>query len=176
MPKIRVVLAVLLLVPMAATAQRGRSRSGATSRTDMFSDDPAARRGMAVTSGKLRELNPLAILIDKRGDLALSDSQLTQIRTMNDSLEGVDREAFHALDSLNQQLNNLGSDPSPGEQDRAQTMRTLVRMITRTTRERYDAAESKARGLLTGDQKQKADDVLHDAHDDLARLAGRAGR
>ena len=166
--------AALLVLPSLAAAQRGgRTRTGATSRTDMFSDNAPARRRITITSDKLRDLNPLHILIDKRGDMNLNDDQVNKLKAMNDELEGVDKASFHVLDSLNTQLRRLGSSTSPDDQSRAQTMSGFTRMIAGNTRQRYDSVETAARAVLTDDQQKKAEDVLQDAHEQLARLAGR---
>jgi hypothetical protein len=173
MRRIALMLSMLMAVPTLAAAQRGgRTRSGATTHTDMFPSDQARQRAMTVTSSKLRDLDPLAILLDKHGDLALTDSQVARLKTMNGQLGDLQKPAFRMLDSLDQELANIGSDPNADDQTRVRTMNTFVRMITRNVRQQYDSVEKDAGALLTGDQKKKADDVLKDAHDQLARLVG----
>ncbi len=164
-------LALLMIVPSLSFAQRGgRTRSGATSRTDMFPSDQARQRATAVTSSKLRDLDPLAILLDKHGDLALTDEQAAKLKSMNDQLGELQKPAYHVLDSLDQELANIGSDPTSDEQARMQTMNSFVRMIAKNVRQQYDSVEKESGAVMTDDQKKKAEDVLKDSHDQLTRL------
>ncbi len=171
MRRIALLLSLLMVVPSMSQAQRGgRTRSGATSRTDMFPSDQMRRRASAVSSGKLRELDPLAILLDKHKDLALTDSQVTVLKTMDDQLGTLQKPAYHVLDSLDQELANIGSDPTSDEQRHMQTVNTFLHMIAKNVRQQYDSVEKDAVTLMTDDQKKKADDVLKDSHAQLARL------
>ena len=172
MRRIALLLSLLMAVPTLSLAQRGgRTRSGATSRTDMFPTDQMRRRATTVSSNKLRDLDPLGILLDKHGDLALTDDQVAKLRTMNDQLGELQKPAYHMLDSLDQELANIGSDPTSDEQTQMRTMNTFVHMIARNVRQQYDSVEKDAGALLTDDQKKKADDVLKDSHNQLAKLS-----
>ncbi len=174
MRRIAFLLSLLMVVPTLSLAQRGgRTRSGATSRTNMFPTDQMRSRATTVTSSKLRDLDPLAILVGKHKDLALTDSQVTALRTMDDQLGAVQKPAYHVLDSLDQELSNIGDHPTSDEQRQMQTANTFVRMIATHVREQYDSVEKAAGALMTDDQKHKADDVLKDSHDQLARLTAR---
>ncbi len=174
MRRIALVLSLLMVAPTLSLAQRGgRTRSGATSRTNMFPNDQMRSRGATVTSSKLRDLDPLAILVDKHEDLALTDSQVTALRTMDDQLGTLQKPAYHVLDSLDRELRNVGADPTSGGQQQMQTMNTLVRMIAGHVREQYDSVEKAAGALMTDAQKHKADDVLKDSHDQMGRLTAR---
>ncbi len=174
MRRIALLLSILIVVPTAAVAQRGGgSRSRATSRTDMFPNEQSQRRVTAVTSTKLRDLDPLTILLDKHGDLSLTDEQTAKLKSMNDQLAEHQQPAYHVLDSLTQQLANLGSNPSSDDQARAQTMNTFAHMIAGNVRQQYDSVEKEAGALLTDEQRKKANDVLKDSHDQLAKLTAR---
>ena len=174
MRRVALVLSLLMVAPTLSMAQRGgRTRSGATSRTNMFPSDQMRSRATNVTSGKLRDLDPLAILLDKHKDLALTDSQVTALKTMDDQLGTMQKPAYHVLDSLDQELANVGSNPTSDEQQQMQTANTFVRMIATHVREQYDSVEKSAGALMTDDQKHKAGDVLKDSHDQLARLTAR---
>ncbi|MGH7668559.1 MAG: hypothetical protein ACRENQ_03625 [Gemmatimonadaceae bacterium] len=167
---------LLMMAPALSLAQRGdRTRSGATSRTDMFPSDQMRERATAVTSNKLRDLDPLAILLDKHRDLALTDSQVVKLKDMRDRLGELQKPAYHMLDSLDQQLANVGSNPSADDQARMQTTNGFVRMVATNVRQQYDSVEKAAGALLTDEQKKKAGDVLKDSHDQLARLTARGG-
>ncbi|HEX8726135.1 MAG TPA: hypothetical protein VF737_12180 [Gemmatimonadaceae bacterium] len=173
MRRIALMLSILMVAPIVAQAQRGgRTRSGATTHDDMFPTDQMRQRATTVTSSKLRDLDPLAILLDKHGDLALSDSQVARLRTMNGQLGDLQKPAYRALDSLDQALANVGSNPSSDDQARMRTMNMFVRMITKNVRQQYDSVERDAGALLNDDQKKKANDALKDSHDQLARLLG----
>jgi hypothetical protein len=168
---------VALAVPGLATAQRGGGgRSRATSRTDMFGDEFGSRRKNAITSGKIQDLDPVAILIDKHKDLSLTDGQVDTLKQMNDKLREAQKPALHVLDSLNQAIANMGSNISGDDQSHYQTLNTFVRMVAGNLRQQYDSVENDARALMNDDQKQKADDVLRDSHDELMKLVGRGGR
>ena len=167
---------VTVAVPKAILAQRGGGRTGATSRTDMFGDEFGSKRKNAVTSGKLRDLDPLAILIDKHKDLNLSDAQVDTLKQMNDRLTEAQKPPLHVLDSLNQEMANMGSNPTGEDQGRYQTLTGFVRMVAGNIRQQYDSVETDAKAIMTDDQKKKADDVLKDSHNDLMKLAGRGER
>lgn len=177
MRRTTLLLAILMIVPGVAAAQRGgRTRSGATSRTNMFPDEQALHRANAVSSSKLRDLDPLSILIDKHKDMQLSDSQVNALKSMNEQLQTTQKPTFHALDSLDQQLANFGSNSSmsSGDQARMRTTTMFVRMVAGNIRQQYDSVEKQARGLLNDQQKKKANDVLKDSHNQLAKLVGRS--
>lgn len=166
--------AALCLVPGLTLAQRGGgSRSKATSHTDMFPSEQMRQRVAAVSSNKLRDLDPLAILIDKRKDVRLTDEQVAQLKQMHDQLDQVQQPVYHVVDSLNQKLANLGSSTSSDDQSRVQTTTSFLRLIAGTVRQRYDSVERDALGLLTEEQKQKAGDVLKDSHEELIKVTGR---
>jgi len=173
MRRYMIAVAVMLVVPGVVAAQRGGGRrSGATQRTDLMSDQDS-RRAQSITSDKLRDLDPLAILIDKHKDMSLTDSQVTTLKQMHVQLDDAQKPAYHVLDSLNQQLANIGSTSFGDDQSRAQTMNSFVRMIANNVRQHYDSVEHDALGLMSDDQKKKADDVLKDSHDQLGKLLSR---
>ncbi|MDE3127894.1 MAG: hypothetical protein KGL38_07805 [Gemmatimonadota bacterium] len=101
---------------------------------------------------------------------------MTRLKAMDGGLKKEQEPAFHALDSLNLEMANLGSDPQGDDAARARTISILTHMVAGGTRQRYDSAEAQARALLTADQQRKADDILKDDHDRLDRIAGRGGR
>ena len=174
MRRTALLLSILIVVPTVAVAQRGGgSRSRATSRTDMFPDERAQRRVTTVTSAKLRDLDPLAILLDKHRDLSLTDDQTAKLKSMNDQLAELQKPAYHALDSLDQQMANLGNSSSSDDQARIGTMSTFVGMIAGNVRQQYDSVEKAAGALLTDEQRKKANDVLKDSHNQLAKLTAR---
>jgi hypothetical protein len=177
MRRTALLLSFLMVVPALSLAQRGGgSRSRATSRTDMFPDEQAQRRVTTVSSSKLRDLDPLTILLDKHKDLSLTDDQMAKLKTMDGQLAEMQQPAYHVLDSLDQQLANLGSHPSSDDQARMQTTSAFTHMIAGNVRQQYDSVEKVAGALLTDDQKKKADDVLKDSHNQMAKLAERGRR
>ena len=163
----------LAIAPALAAAQRGGSGSGATRRTtDRFGTGEQVRVP-AISRHELEDLNPLGVLLDKHGDLQLTDDQVAKLKAMDDQLNSENAAAFHALDSLNLELANLGSNPEGEDAARARTINILTHMVAGGTRQRYDAAEAQARALMTQDQQRRADDILKDDHDRLNRIAGR---
>ncbi|HVA57097.1 MAG: hypothetical protein WBQ26_10630 [Gemmatimonadaceae bacterium] len=173
MRRFMLAIAILAIVPSLSVAQRGGGRSGGGRRTtDRFGSGEAATVP-AISRQELADLDPLAILLDKRRDLKLTDDQTAKLEAMNGQLIDAQRPPFHALDSLNVELANLGSDLSSDDQAHARTLNVLSRMIASATRQRYDSVETVARALMTDDQKKAADDVLKDSHDRMERLVQR---
>ncbi len=173
MRRIVVLSALVLMFPALASAQRGGgTRSEATKRSFGFdSTDSFSRRPAAVSARDLQELDPLAILLDKRKDLKLTDDQTAKLRDMEAKLDSAHRMPFRALDSLNREMPRGGSGMSDDDAATARTVGTLTRLIIGGVRERYDSVEKDARALLTDDQRKKADDVLGDSHDKWSRIA-----
>ncbi|MDE3129152.1 MAG: hypothetical protein KGL38_14170 [Gemmatimonadota bacterium] len=173
MRRMALIAAVLAIAPGLAAAQRGsRTGSAATQRTtDRFGTGEQARVP-SVSRHELEDLNPLDVLLDKHGDLRLTDDQVARLKTMDQNLKQASEPAFHTLDSLNLELANMGSDPQGDDAARARTMNILTRMVANGTRQRYDSAEQDARALLTADQQKKAEDVLKVDHERLDRIAG----
>ena len=167
---------VLVTVPALAAAQRGRGGASAATRPpDNPFGDAQRMRVPAISRHELEDLDPLAVLLDKRGDLKLSDDQTAKLRAMDEDLAKANAPAFHALDSLNLERTNLGNDPSDDNAGRVRTIDMLSRMVAGGTRQRYDSVETQALAVLTEAQKQKANDILKDDHDRLNRLTRRGG-
>lgn len=175
MRRVFAALAVMVLVvPSAASAQRGGGGGGGRS-SGGLKEGFGGPSQSGITSSKIQDLNPLNILLKKHKDLSLTDDQSAKLKQMNDQLDEAQKPAMHSLDSLSQEIANLGPRPTGNDQGLAQQLNQSARMVAGNIRQQYDSVETAAKALMSDDQKKKADDVLNDSHDKLNKLVGRRG-
>ncbi len=188
--------ALTLIAPLAcATAQRGGGIGGrmggmggrrgaggganqAAARADAFSFP---------TTTELQRYNPADLLIARKGDLALTDAQVTPLTSLRQKINERNADLFARYDSVRKDYRPPSVDrarsqggsrqrPDSAPQDAMAKMRKMRFLLdTLATRRILDVSESVA--LLSGDlQKQRAVDFLAQQEKELRSKLPQAGR
>jgi hypothetical protein len=171
---------MLLLVPALAAAQRGGSRTRGDTRANWDEVGSGSRASVKLSRKDLENIDPLKVLIDERKDLKLTDDQLRQLRTMDDSVKVALEPSFRGADSLLGILKRSGD----ASNDTVQLQRTLARQELLTlmgaVRAQYDTSFQRVLPVLDDAQKAKATEIVekHDAEakDEIREKLGGGAR
>jgi hypothetical protein len=185
-------LAVIMTVciPAIAFAQRGGSGSAPGS-------DPAPSRAAGSMSAKtpssrdLADLNPAALLVDKKKKASLADSTVAQLKALGKQFDERNKPFYSAYDSTRKwtipvsdnvptrSTRDMGLNPqqppTPAEQAKMQSSLRDLRMMMAEYRERRKTGAEEAMALVPEAQKKAAADLLSQQDADLDKLIG-AGR
>src|SRR4051812_17320294 len=111
-------------------------------------------------SKELDKQNPIAILLDRKKDIKLSDDEQKQLKSLNDMLKDSTKVYFKTLDSAQKEMKNGGSDMAAGQR---MILRSLLQQTSDSVTARYDAALKDAMGKIAAERHQAATDALEKA-------------
>ncbi|HEY5220168.1 MAG TPA: hypothetical protein VIJ16_10190 [Gemmatimonadaceae bacterium] len=162
--------ALLCGLSSAGAAQRGgRSRGGAGGAIG----DPAP----TLHASDVVRLAPIAMLLDRRGELALVDSQITRLSAIGAALRAQNAVGLKSLDSLLQDIRVHARDTTGTDGDRLMRQGDQQRafaVLLGAIRDNDDAAAGRAMGLLSGRQLRQAFAVVQEQRS-LMRAVVRGG-
>lgn len=159
-------LAFLCLTSSAATAQRGMGGRGMGMGRGRSID---MTHESAIVIPKY--VNAVNLLIEHRQDLALSDTQFTQVIAMKRALDSTNAPLVRKLDSVQRLFKGGGplfGDPSAGRRDSLATARALVQETIGNVRENVSVSRDKAYALLAYPQRTKAQEFEDKAEKAIA--------
>lgn len=188
-------LAVVLTVciPAIAFAQKGTSGAGPGS------DPPASRAAgpsgvKTPSSHDLADLNPAALLVDKKKKASLADSTVAQLKALSKQFDERNKTFYATYDSTrkwtipvsdnvaSRNMRDLTSAAqqqmqggSPAEQAKMQASLRDLKVMMAEYRERRKTGAEEAMALVPEAQKKAASDLLSQQDADLDKLIG-AGR
>ena len=157
----------LLVAPSVLLAQRG-GRTQADKRTELM-DKAEIPKGIDVRVRDLEDQSPLHLLIDKRKDLNLTDTQLSQLKDAEDKLKDKNAPLYKSADSLIR-ATRLTSSSSDADKSRAQSARNTLMEVVKSLNENYDAARKDAVALLDAQQQPKANEMLDKQRQDAEKF------
>jgi hypothetical protein len=155
----RLLVALLLVVPSIAVAQRGGGRTQSDRKTPLF-DKEDAFKGPAIRVRDIEDLSPIKLLIDKRKDLKLTDAQLAQFKDAEGKLKEKNAPLFKAVDSLVHEMRNAGAQSSDEARARGRNAREGLMEAIKDARGNYDASAKEAVAQLDADQQTKANEMI----------------
>ena len=135
-------LAALVLLPLG-TAAAQKTRSGATKHEDAKYADGETPKGPAIRGRDLEDLSPIKLLIDKRKDLKLNDSQVDALKKSGEQLKEKDAPLYKAIDSLARAM-KPPMNPSPESDARIREARHGLDETIGTIRSNDEAATTEA--------------------------------
>jgi hypothetical protein len=187
-------VAMTVCIPAVAFAQRGGSSSAPGK------DDPAPSRAAGSSSAKtpsshdLADLNPAALLVDKKKKASLADSTVAQLKSLAKQFDERNKTFYAAYDSTRKwtmpisenvatrNMRDLTSNAqqqmqsgSPAEQAKMQASMRDLRVMMTEYRERRKTGAEEAMALVPEAQKKAATELLSAQDGDLDKLIG-AGR
>lgn len=183
MMQIRYGLLALLLLPVIAGAQMGRSGLGsktgeADAKRARSALDRDAPPPMKLKVGDIEEMSPVKMLLDKRKSLKLSDEQQAGLKALDVKVDLANEPLLAKFDSLRLVMRPR-QHPTDEELVRMAIGREELGPLIRSIRANYAAAVPSAVALLDDAQKAMAQGLLEeqakDANDTLRENLGRAG-
>jgi len=168
MPNARWMILAALVATTAATA-----RAQGDPRGDARGDRQPGGRADSVRT--LDEQNPIAMVLEHSGDLALTNDQRDRIAAIKQRLNAQQRPLVAQLDSLRPPGPPPRLDPSMSAADRDSLMarRRAVGDVMAQVRDLQQAARTQVWALLTPDQQKKAESLETSMRNDARR--GRDG-
>ena len=166
-----VAIAVLLVLPTLALAQRGGGGGGRT-RGDKMADFSDMGSTIKLSNKDLENISPIKLLIDKHKDLKLTDDQLKQLKDREDKLKESMKPSFGALDSLRRIAAPSGRTADEGDKARMMDTRRQFNLVVNGIRTQYDDAANEAIAGLDEAQKKQAGELVQKQHaeaDDMIR-------
>lgn len=181
-----VFIALMTALPAAAHAQRGGGGGGtsrATARPNLDTPDMPALRAPSLRD--VEELNPAWKLLDKRRKLALTDSQVAQLKGIEQRIADRDKPLLVTYDSVRHDFHPPAAHAMSGLSDAEKAamqpsdvelvkprmqLRVMHNIIGLIAKERPHDVEATLAIFTDGAQKKKAMDYLKDQDDDLARM------
>lgn len=160
MPRIRIALALCLLVPTIVSAQQRRGKMGGEKDADWNAvAGKSAPAGPTISSKDFEKASPFKLMIDKKKDLKLSDAQITSIKDADAKLISANADRFKLLDSLKKDAKpKTSGTPSAEDEARLVIAREALNGVVRDIRMSFDAAAKETvPGLDEAQQKSAAE-------------------
>jgi hypothetical protein len=151
----------LLAVPALAHAQRGGGGRGMGGSTEadwnsVMSDIP---KGPSISGKDFVEASPLAMFLDKKKDLKLTEAQITAIKAADDKLQAANKDRYGLVDSLKKQMRPSVA-PTAEDDARLAIARESMQGVVRDIRASQDTETKAVVQTLDAEQQKTADELL----------------
>jgi hypothetical protein len=165
----------LIAIPSFAVAQRGggRSRGGDASSPG---DRSARSQFRWPSKSDIEDLNPAALMLDKKKKFPLSDEQVTQLKALEKKFRDSNAPLLAEYDSLRRNARPLqNSDskamPSPAEMQNMQmAIRGLRQAVDALRIMRKNDVDETVAYFTDPAQKSKAEDFIKEQQEEFAKL------
>lgn len=169
-------LALLVLIPTLATAQR--SRGGSSGGDAGSGGGGGGGRSFKMPSrGDLEDMNPASFLLDKKKKLGLTDEQVAAIKVVEGQIKERYKVNLAVYDSLRRNARPIdtkikgASGTSAGEQAEMQKAMQGLQLALMTVRNQRTADIDATLAVITDPAtKAKAVELIKDQEQDFARL------
>lgn len=106
-------------------------------------------------------VNPVNLLIERRQELALSESQFARVIALKRTLDSTNAPLLRRIDSVERLFRGglIFGEQSREHRDSVAEGRAVVREMSAGLRDNYDAAKEKAFAVLDAQQYAKAQDL-----------------
>jgi hypothetical protein len=149
--------AALLVLPALAVAQRGGG-SKATTRTPVMDKDETPQ-GPSLRPRDVEDASPIKLLLDKRKDLKLNDTQMNALKAHETSLKNDNAPLLKAVDSLVHEMKpplNSTAESREHIRDAGQALHETLQKIQTN----YEAATKDVLTTFEPEQQTKANELL----------------
>ncbi|MGH7655637.1 MAG: hypothetical protein ACREN6_13335 [Gemmatimonadaceae bacterium] len=181
--RVRLVPVVFLLaaLPSLTLAQAGRGGRG---RGDGKADKYAPTNDLPKYPGavELQKFNPVALLIDQRKKMSLTDAQVTALRPLQAKIYERNGDLVARYDSVQRIYNPLNANDASslrGDSTRTRALQQTIIMnaVFDTLMTRRETDDGDALGLITDEkQKKKAAEILDKQDESFAKLLPSSAR
>jgi hypothetical protein len=155
-------IVLLLSSPFVAHAQRGGGgggRMGGSKEADWNSVMSDVPKGPSISGKDFAEASPLAMLLDKKKDLKLTEAQITAIKAADEKLQATNKERYAIVDSLKRQMRPSVA-PTAEDEARLAIARESMQGVVRDIRASHDADTKAVVQTLDAEQQKTADELL----------------
>lgn len=164
-----VALALVAILPACAFAQRARIA------TNKSPDDPASAPSVRYpTVRDVEDHNPASLLVDKRKKLALADSIVAQLKSLEKVFKARNAPTLAMYDSVRRKIIESlaldATDATPGLQQQDQQNKMGLRNLFAALREQRAKDAEEALALVPEGSKKAATDFLKDQGQDFDRM------
>ena len=156
------VIAMFLLVPAVASAQRSRGGSmGGSSETDWNAVASKSGVGGPTISAKDFDATPFKFILDKKKDVKLTEEQMIALKSADASLKESNKARFATLDSLKKEAKpRTSGTPSAEDQAHMVIAREALQSTAHDVQRSYDEAAKTALPMLDEPQRPEAQKAL----------------
>lgn len=174
----RLASVVLLLGAASSLALAQPGRAGGGGRDDPKGDKYAPTNDLPKYPGavELQKFNPVALLIDQRKKMALTDSQVATLRPLQTKIYERNGDLVARYDSVQRLYNPLNANDASslkGDSTRTRSLQQTIVMnaVFDTLMTRRQTDDSDALALITDEkQKKKAAEILDKQDENFAKL------
>ena len=180
-------MALVAGLPALALAQKGGAKTAADPNAISSSSSGGSGSGAKTPSSRdLTELNPAALLVDKKKKLSLADSTVNQLKAVQKKIGDRNAAFYASYDSTrkwtmsiadpnatkyaNADASRAANSISPAEQARMQASMRDLRAMMADYRERRKADVADALAVVPEAQKKAAADMLSGQDGDMEKL------
>jgi hypothetical protein len=154
------VLLVLTVLPATVHAQRSGGRGmGGSKEADWNSVTSDVPKGPTISGKDFAEASALAMFLDKKKDLKLTDAQITAIKAADEKLQADNKDRYALVDSLKKQMKPSVA-PTTEDETRLVLARDAMQGVTRDIRASQDAATKAVVETLDAEQQKTAAELL----------------
>jgi hypothetical protein len=185
-------VAMTVCIPVAVFAQkRGAGSDPGASSPAPASSSASSSASRTPTSRDLADLNPAALLVDKKKKVSLADSTVAQLKAVAKQIDERNKPFFTSYDSVRKWTVPLSdnvsaramkdlsttaqqqiSAGSPAEQARMQASLRDLRVLLAEFKTRHEADLTDALAIVPDAQKPAAKALLGQQTDDFDKLVG----
>lgn len=170
MSRFTVAAVAVLLVPALAIAQpRGGRGMGGSKEADWSEVTKDLPKGPAIAGKDFAGASPLAMLLDKKKDLKLTDAQVTSLTDAETKLQADNAARYVLVDSLKKSMKPTVAATAEDEA-RVALSREAMMGVVRDIRTSFDAAAKAGVGGFDADQQKKAEDLLGKHNEKLQKM------
>ncbi|WP_337169410.1 hypothetical protein [Gemmatimonas aurantiaca] len=170
MVRAAVLAVVLVALPAVASAQRGGGGRGMGSKdADWKAVAGDSPKGPSISGKDFVEASPLAMLLDKKKQLKLTDAQVTGIKAADEKLQAANKERYLLVDSLKKQMRPSVA-PSAEDEARLAVARESMQGVVRDIRASHDADTKEVVATLDADQQKTATELLEKHQEKVQKM------
>lgn len=158
MSRLALLACSLVLLPTLASAQ-GRGGMGGSKEADWNAVMAGTPRGPTISGKDFIEASPLALLLDKKKDLKLTDAQLEAIKAADEKLQAANAARYQLVDSL-KKLMKPSVAPSAEDETRVVLARDGMQTVIREISQSHQAEAKSIVATLDAPQQEKAQELL----------------
>jgi len=170
-----IVALAIVAIPACAFAQKSRMGTAKSP-----SDPPLMATVSYPTVGDVEGHNPASLLVDKRKKLALADSAVAQLKTLEKSIKARNAPTLATYDSVRKRIVASlaldATDATPALQMQDRQNKLGLRNIYAALREQRAKDAEEALALVPESSRKAATDLLNDQGKDFDRMMPAAER
>ena len=170
MRHVRLAVAVLMLVPTVASAQK-RAMGGEKEADWNKVASKSAPAGPTISAKDFEKASPYRLMLDKKKDLKLTDAQQAAVKEADAKLLAANADRFKLLDSLKKDAKpKTSGTPSTEEELRLVLARDALNGVVRDIRTSFDAAAKEGLPGLDEAQQKAHQELMQKYNEEMQEM------